>query len=68
VAFDIECDEAVWAADSSGALDLPDGWELCETTISGAAGFIAIFRVEGLINAVAGQRVKKMLDALIPVE
>tara|TARA_R110002095_G_scaffold95128_4_gene83129 strand:- start:278 stop:658 length:381 start_codon:yes stop_codon:yes gene_type:complete len=64
VAFDIACDEAVWAAVESGALNLPEGWELCETDKTGAAGCVAIFCIEGPISIEAGQQVKALLDAL----
>lgn len=37
--------DRLWRAKDAGRLQLPEGWELNETDISGASGYVAIFRV-----------------------
>lgn len=37
--------ERLWSAVERGDFQAPEGWELCETDISGASGYVAIFRV-----------------------
>jgi len=44
-------------------ISLPKGWELIETTISGCAGFVAIFNVEGQITKKDGITVAAILDS-----
>lgn len=50
IAFDIPGDEveSLWLAVESGSIKLPNGWALAETTGSGCAGYVAIFRVDHL--------------------
>lgn len=38
--------ERLWKAVEDGRATFPTGWSLNETDISGAAGYVAIFRVE----------------------
>ena len=45
----------------AGKARFPDGWTLCETDISGAAGYVAIFRVEGIPATVDAFAVKAEL-------
>jgi hypothetical protein len=37
--------DRLWRAFEEGRLHLPNGWELNETDISGASGYVAVFRV-----------------------
>lgn len=53
--------DRLYAALDSGRLTLPAGWELCETTISGAAGYVAIFRVDVLPTPADAYKVKAEL-------
>lgn len=53
--------ERLWRAEADGRLSLPDGWRLNETDISGAAGYVAIFRVEVLPTPADAYRVKAEL-------
>lgn len=50
IAFDIPGDEveSLWVAVETGGIKLPNGWSLAETTGSGCAGYVAIFRVDHL--------------------
>jgi hypothetical protein len=40
--------ERLWRAVEGGRAIFPPGWTLDETAISGASGYVAIFRVEGV--------------------
>ncbi len=53
--------ERLWRANERGAIAWPTGWELNETDISGAAGYVAIFRVTVLPTAADGFKVKALL-------
>ena len=50
IAFDIPGgeDETLWKCVESGAITLPNGWKLIETTGAGGVGPVAIFRTEHL--------------------
>lgn len=64
VAFAIEDPERlwnIWKGKRLPGLKLPDGWELNETVISGAAGYVAIFRVNGVPSIADGEWVFKYL-------
>jgi hypothetical protein len=53
VAFGINDGERFWRWVERGGQDkLPKGWQANETDISGAAGYVAIFRVEGVVPSV----------------
>jgi hypothetical protein len=51
--------ERLWRAWQEKRLILPEGWELCETDISGASGYVAIFRVSIIPTAGDAYRVKR---------
>lgn len=53
--------ERLWRASETGRLELPDGWKLSETDISGASGYVAIFEVDGLPIPADGYKVKAEL-------
>ncbi|TGT90874.1 MULTISPECIES: hypothetical protein [unclassified Mesorhizobium] len=53
--------ERLWNAMDSGRLTLPTGWQLNETSISGASGYVAIFRVDVLPVPADAYRVKAEL-------
>lgn len=61
-----DCDvERVWDEFGPGKKGkLPDGWELCEGGISGAAGFYVLFDVEGVPNPHDGATVRNALADL----
>lgn len=62
VAFDLDNDEALWAAHDAKSLTLPDGWRLVETDCSGAR-CVAIFRVEGVLPTVIdGEEVRAAIQ------
>ena len=50
IAFDIPDgeDETLWKCVESGAITLPNGWKLIETTGAGGVGPVAVFRTEHL--------------------
>lgn len=61
VCFGIENPDRLWAAFDKRKLTLPEGWELCETGISGAAGYYCLFRVEVLPTQADAYKVKAEL-------
>lgn len=62
VAFGITDDDALWKARDSGALHLPDGWELNETDASGAR-VVAVFCVKRVPTIEDGEAVLAALKA-----
>lgn len=53
--------ERLWRAWEANSMDLPQGWELNETCISGAAGYVAIFRLTVLPTVADAYKVKAAL-------
>lgn len=53
--------ERLWRAVESGRATFPEGWEMNETCISGASGYLAIFRVETLPTPADAYKVKATL-------
>ncbi len=57
-----DLNEVIWTTEA--AAFLPQGWTLCETDISGAAGYVAIFRVEGVPTIEGGLAVLEAFDKI----
>jgi hypothetical protein len=53
--------DRLWRACDEGKAVFPEGWSLNETDISGAAGYVAIFRVKCLPTAADAYKVKAVL-------
>jgi hypothetical protein len=62
VAFGVEDEDAIPTRGARPrALRLPRGWELDSIVISGAAGYVVLFRVEGVPSAADGAAVAAAL-------
>lgn len=53
--------ERLWRAVESGRATFPPGWALNETDISGASGYVAIFRVDVVPTPADAYKVKAQL-------
>lgn len=61
ICFGIENPDRLWRTHDKGKLTLPTGWKLNETGSSGAAGYVAIFRVDVLPTTADAYKVKAEL-------